>query len=588
MVEQFGDKDVVPAHQIISDIGQHRHTEHDLLGYAVPKYFDVTDRSFRDHIQSTERMQILSEGQIYSLLTHHVVAKRGIKAAVQAGHLTDDESQTYRRVIDETYIRGLLPHIAVCIRAMRFKTHGGLGDHYGLRDYPGVMAVETNALRSHPITKAIEDLLIAWPGDRSELGALYFDQLDALRETHGEGLLVGCMSVVMLPVVAPAPERKREIVQALRAGLVDDAPQRYIGDTIHRPTQIARILGLCLISDHNYFATDANTRYNPHTAPMLIRALKDDLAPLERYSTVLTPAQQLFVELLRIAKGGEARESIPWVALYDRYTQEIVSIRARTALNELMRDLYSCQPATIFQDTFLSQTAPLATPQMWQCAPFYPPEPSRVDAWRASVRTLFECPDIVSEYRLQSAPGGYSVYTLALQLAEAKRRLQERGSIFDRRDKDALCLGARTLAELYREPRSRTQEIAAPTFFEALERSVYQLACDHTGRNDSTAVSRDQLGHLAHRYAEVMQRAALAEFALLERTIALRDSPAALRVAYRDVFTFCDALGFLERDPKLHEILSGDKADVEEQLRAYRERLGEELGELVQQLGVAE
>jgi hypothetical protein len=588
LVEDFGRKDTVPMYQIVSDFAHYISAERELLGYSVPKYFDLIADSFRKQLSSAERLQGLHEDQIGCLLSQHFVMKRGIDAAVQGGHLTAAQGTVYRESIDETYVKGFLPHIATCIRSMRFQARGRPGGHLGLLDYPGAMGIESSAIRAHPITKGVEQLLAAWPGDRSELGTLYFDQLDSLSETHGDGNLVGCMSTVMLPLVAPLPERKRELIEALRAGLVDDASKRLIGETIDRPTQISRILGLCLISDHSYFATESNTRYNFQISPMLIRALKDDSTPLERYSAALTPAQEFFVELLRAAQGGEARELIPWIARYDGYTQEAVSIRARAVLTGLMNDLYSCQPATIFQESFLAHVAPFATPTTWDTSPIHPPARGREEQWRESVRTLFEYADIVSEHRLQIAPRHYSLFTLSMQLTEAVNRLRQRGSFLDRRNKDTLCPGAQTLSELYREPRRGLQDLHKPTFFETLERSIYQVARDTAHQAEVSNRSSEKLADVAHRYVEVLQRASLAEFVFLELNSADRDSLAALRVARRDIVEICDTLGFLGRDKHLQEILRADIEKVTERLGDYKQSLGDELSTLARQLGVTE
>ena len=101
-------------------------------------------------------------------------------------------------------------------------------------------------------------------------------------------------------------------------------------------------------------------------------------------------------------------------------------------------------------------------------------------------------------------------------------------------------------------------------------------------------LTSERLADLSHRYVEVVQRACLAEFVLADLLSAERENMSALRVARREVVLMCGTLGFLERDPKLHEILQGDVEKTIERLQSYRETLGNDLSALAQQLGVAE
>ena len=204
------------------------------------------------------------------------------------------------------------------------------------------------------------------------------------------------------------------------------------------------------------------------------------------------------------------------------------------------------------------------------------------------MRTLFEYPDIISEHRMRFAPSGYSVYTLSMQLTEATKRLRQRGSLVDRRNKGALCPAAQILSDLYREPSARQQDPHNPTLFEVLERSIYHAAHDTARESGMSDLTSERLADLSHRYVEVVQRACLAEFVLADLIGVEWENVSALGVARREVVLMCGTLGFLERDPKLHEILQRDVEKTIERLQSYRETLDNDLSALAQQLGVAE
>jgi hypothetical protein len=583
LVRFHGQLSAFPICQICADIATFSRSDQAFFGRFVSNHFDAIASSFRDRLEVVAQSGLFTPDRVDYLLTLHPIISSALQNAPKQEVMLHEQRKA---ILQETFVDKVAPHLITLWRLLRAPLGGPGIDVLGEPAFLNPMSVEKAHIHPDFVTQRVADLLAAWQGDRNALGHLYFDQVDTLRQFYGPHDAVGFMSVFMLPLVAPDPERKAHLIEALRAGLVDDARQAYIGETVDRPTQVARILGLCLISDHSYFATKANTTYDAEVAIAIGRGLKSMQEPLERYSHVVTPSQLFFLELLKVAQGGDSAASVPWVGRYDSPSQERISTRAAQALERLMLDLYECQPPHIFDQAAVDLTYPLGTPKGWGTRPIHPPLPDRVQPWKDSLSLLYEYADVIAEDTLERHPSLCSVYLLSSQLTKAATILRKRGNSNDRRNPLSLCRAVQTIRNLYALPEDDSTRQLNPSLFVDLERAVREASQTATTLGGQDLSINARLA-LARQYIDTLQRMCIAEFAIHDAFSNHVNNGALVGPVRRELTGVWETLGVLDRDPALRRILQAPRLDdILSQLGEHRTALETQLNEATRALGL--
>ncbi len=580
--------DGVPLCQIYCDVDTATLQDRSVSSRFISRHFERLAQSFKE--QTTRLANPSRElcGVAGDLLRMHALVKRDLDYASERGELSIAQIDEYRRNVPALFIEPLVPHILqawILGYRPRFpKIDSTIFDEHA---YWKPMAVEQSRFIPNSYTRSVTELLSAWPEDRSILGNALFDQLDRQRESFGPAEVIGFQSVAFLPLVAPDPARKEYIIEALRLGLVDDAAQPYIGETSDRPTQVARILALCLISDHLYFATASNTTYNPELALSLLGELRDDIIPLEPYRSVLTPTQFLILELLRISRGGDIAASTPWLKVYDARTRESVASRARSILDKLIFCLYECQPVDVFQDQGLQRAVPIPTPREWGTGPIQPPAPGREREWIVSRTTMFRLADLLFEdfaTRVHEQP---NIQVLSSQLTKTADLIRRRGGTLDRDFSERTFRAADRIREMYRKPSEWALGSQPPHVFSNLTNAIRELIQTINIRNQVRGDADLVSSEVAVQYVEAVQRLCIAEFALRELLSERIEDRVAGGPIKRGIGSICEQLGFFERDPHLRDlIVTGDISTAHMELHKYIWELEQELEAITKRIGL--
>ena len=424
-----------------------------------------------------------------------------------------------------------------------------------------------------------------WKDDRNRLGNIFFDQIDDLLATRGLTEAVGYMALIHLPAMAPDPGRKEFLVDALRAGLLNDDKIGTIGETIDRPTQIARVLGLCLISDHAYFATVANgDKYDSEILIDLAQGIETNSFGPARYADVLTPAQSFFLELMTVSKGIEQANTIDWIKPFDETSKHKLVERARGALKRLALDLYEFQPRGIFQLETFRADQPIGTARSWGTSPMIIPDLSREAQWKQSLASLFSYPDLVLDERVRSLPRISDTYHLSNHLTQSVEFLRARGSLYERGDAQMLCKAARRVRDLYSKRGGELESLRERDIFDELGLAIFEFASGQDKGIGNKEVP-DKYREATDRYVDLVQRVCIVEFVNREVLNANVNDRGALGPIRRDLMSICEPLGFLERDPYLlRSFESPDLDSLLSSLEAYRQELQSEMSELAKEL----
>jgi hypothetical protein len=586
LINSYGVSQEISLCQIYSHLDLVTGHNSALVSRIVARHYDLLASSFKDEVGKLASPYPRNVGMTQELLQIHALVERDLSIAKSQGDLSADQEAEYSRALASNFMEPLVPyvlkawHLGYQSRAPRMPQ-----SIFDDQIYWNALSVEQIGLSRDGNIRALNSFLAAWSGDREKLGNAVFDQIDEQREAFGAHPFIGFQSIFFLPVIAPNPARKQEIIEDLRLGLVDDAAQIYIGATYDRPAQIARIVTVCLISDYLYCASRENEIYNPELALRLIEQLKDDATPLEPYQAVLTPTQLLIVELLRLSKGGEVAASVPWVAQYDARTRSSVMTRARSAIDGLINSLYACQPSDAFHDPNTQQATTMSTPREWGTAAIYPPAPGREREWIDARTSMFTLADLLVEDCVMRVPPSPSLYLLASHLTSIAEIIHRRGSDRDRNDRLSPCMAVKMLRGMYQEPPEAPKEPKTPPLFFNLAHSIRELQKTVEQGGGRHVHAKDRLPDLGSKYAEIMQRLCIAEFALRRLLTIHINGESAMGPLRRELVSTCEQFGFFERDEHLRKLLvSGNAATLRTDVQSYMLELQHELEDITKQL----
>jgi hypothetical protein len=575
---------VLPMHKVFRDISGLLEQEPGLQSEIALANFESIGQSFGEHLSHV--IAAHKPAQATELLSIHRHLSKAITYALHQGTISEAEYARLDSEITQRYITPLVPHLfSIWLAADKTPTSLFAGTPWSLLN-SNPLSNEAACERADSTTQYIIDLLSAWQGDRAVLGNLYFEAIDRYRKEHGPCKELGYASVGVLPLMAPEPTRKEFIIEALRAALVDDRYNELLGRTEDRPSQVGRVLALCLLSDYLFFATEANTSYNAVAASPLITWLACNQAPLGNYSAVLTPAQSMFIELLRVARGGELALSVEWFSQYDARSRTCITDRAQQALTWLMYEVYGCKSLEGSLDSAASSTTPiLSIPWEWGPSVARLPGAGRGAAWRESEREFFSLADLVFEMWVDLPPTGSSEFAISGRINDALRILRARGSYNDRRYPDRECKALKTVRELYSMP---TGDGPAPSnsYFTTLRHTVVDLQRGAHGKS-SQASSRKDIENRALTYVETLQRLCIVEFLQQEIRFSRATDRAMRGPITRELHEACKQFGFLKRDPRIARILAEKTVSlISSQADMYAEELRAELSALLSEMQI--
>jgi hypothetical protein len=583
LVDHYGQQSIVPMYRVFVEISELLKYEQELTSQIAIRNFDLITESFGERFD--QFLQIGGPDQAKLFLALHRHLSRAITHVRDRGEISEPEYQRLDREIGTRCVEPVAQHLfTVWLVADQQNRSYFAGRCWSLlNDCP--LSNESARERADNTTQSVIDLLSAWRGDRNSLGTVYFDRLDWYRREYGAGKEIGYASIGMLPLVAPEPSRKTYIVDALREALVDDREQELLGQSADRPSQVGRVLALCLLSDHLFFATKANTSHDAVAATSLISCLKDNQAVLGSYEGALTPAQILYVELLRLSRGGESAERIAWVRPYNARSRERISERAQRALTWLMYEIYRCKSLDGSAGAPVSTTtAVLSVPWEWGAAVARLPEEGRVAEWRESEREFFNLADLVLEEVARKQPAGSSEFDISVQISTMLDIVRTRGSYQDRRFPDRQCSAVKAVRDVYCEPGSIGS--ASSTYFTTLRQTLVDLQGVALSKSDRRA-SQGAIEKRAQSYVETLQRLCIAEFLQQEIYRSGAAESAQGGSISRELREVCEQFGFIERDPRIAEILSEKTvSSIFVRVHEYTEQLTAELSSLVHEMQI--
>jgi hypothetical protein len=552
---------LVPEWLVYADVSNQSRQDGALVSPILVRHFDRIRDSFRDQLARLETNDDLNDLPSYHLLMLHIAIRQGLNHPDTAKALTPERLGRCQQDLREIFVADLVPHVVdVWLQAYQsIERRGRAGSRSVV--YGRSMSQESLGLHRDDLGMLVGSLLAEWPGDRHELGTIFFDGIDKLRKQGCDPQVFTYMAVNMLPLLAPHPDRKAFLIDELRSGLVPGTQSRYLGVTLDRPTQVARILGLCLLSDHLFFASKGNTDFNSKLSIELITNLRSVSRDLKRYDALLTPAQSLLVELMRAAKGGEVAlvESGNWPK--GTGLVGVSSSRARQVLGAFVTDLYSYQPRGLVPGEAYKLGALLPTPASWGLGPVYPPYPGASDSWTNSFIDLLTYGDSVIACIAEDLPKTLSVDLLSEHLALVTKLMVLRGGLLDRRSAAIPCEAVSIVRGLYQKPRlevfgrqSGDAQIA-PTPFEQLARSISRQRSPNMSekRAGENFAKRDEQ---ARQYVEVLQRLCIVRFVIEDLNNFANGSSGPAGPFIRRLSPLLEAYGFNGRDQELSRIFS--------------------------------
>jgi len=586
LLQHYGGLDKFTVAQIFSDVACNALNDPEFVSRFLIGNFDQILESAGQRLERFHRVVTNPSEPIEYLITLPNSVRVAISRANGFGIIDEQTARNLDRRVQDKLVTQVVPSLVpLWISAYR-QVSGYKSDFFDDWAFRNPMALEQTRFQMDYLTQRVGNLLTMWEDDRNKLGNIFFDQIDNLLVTRGLSDVVGYMALVHLPAMAPDPERKSFLVDALRVGLLSDAKNDLLGETADRPTQIARVLGICLISDHAYFATAANSnRYDPEILIDLARGIGENPFPPERYNSVLTPAQKFFLELMTIARGVDDAKTIEWIRPFDEASKHKLVERARVALKRFALDFYEFQPHGIFQgDTFRADN-PIGTAKSWGTSPMIIPDREREADWRLSLTGLFSYPDLVCEQRVQLAPHVANTYHLSIQLSDAVEVLRCRESLYERGEPGKLCGAARLVHDLYSQKKFQDQPSKHRDVFDELGLAIMEFARDQDKGSHFTG-GLNKYRDAADRYIDLAQRVCILDFVTREVLNASAKDAAVLGATRRWLMGICEVLGFIETEPRLAEFFEADDLDqLLCSLYAYREDLASEMADRARELG---
>lgn len=588
LIESYGDLYNYPAARVFSDIAYRLKDDRDFTARLLVRNFPQVIESAKTTLDSVGQVEIGHFTRVDFLIFLHTLASTALNRAEELGDISGERAESLREQVSSILVDGVIQRIIpLWISSYRQITENRF-DIFSEHAFHNPMSVEATRLRVDYLTAGISTLLAEWSGDRNKLGNLYFDQIAQQANTRGFSNTLGYMALVNLPLLAPDPERKDFIVHSMRVGLLDDAEDVLLGETSDRPTQIARVLGLSLIPDHLYFSHEANKRYDPELCLDLARGINEAPVDLDRYKDILTPSQIFLIELLVIAQGADFSKEIKWLAPYDSTTRNRVVTRAQDALKRLMLDLYTCHPKELLADKRFTAETRLVTPKFWGTPSIGAGEQAREVQHRDSMRAFFEIADVILESRTKRQPKVVNVYYLSTQITDVVDTLRLRGSFYRYDEPDREIPAVKFLRERYRKKDTQQVDVNNPNLFDELKAAIAQFADDQSlqALQDTQPVSKEESLKLADRYIDLVQRVCILEFAIRDILNGTVNDAGTFGPARRNLMSALEVCGFLERDPKLSEILqSKDLEELLENLELYRDQLEAQMSEAAAHLG---
>jgi hypothetical protein len=586
LVRYYGDLDNFTIGQIFSDLSHEARNDPEFVSRFMVNNFDGILASAGRRLERFRTSENDHSDPIEYLISLPEAVRLATKRASGFGIINEHRASELEGRAQEALVEQVVPHIIPLWISSYRQISGYRGDIFEDRAFRNPMALEQTRFQMDYLTQRVGNLLEMWGDDRNKLGNIFFDQIDNLLVTRGLSDVVGYMALVHLPAMAPDPSRKEFLVEALRAGLLSDEMSGIIGETSDRPTQIARVLGLCLISDHAYFATASNDdRYDPEILIDLAQGIDTNSFGPTRYSDVLTPAQMFFLELMVISRGVEHANTIDWIRPFDETSKRKLVDRAQGALKRLALDLYEFQPRGIFQSETFRADQPIGTARSWGTSPMIIPDLSREAEWNASLASLFRYADLVLDERVRLYPRISDTYNLSNHLTQSVEFLRARGSLYERGDARVLCKAAKRVRDLYSKRGGDRESLRERDIFDELSLAILEFAKDQD-KSIASKASSYEFRDVTDRYIDLAQRVCIVEFVNREALNARVNDTGALGPIRRELMSICEPLSFLEREPYLVRLLESPDVDsLLSSLEAYRKELESEMAELAKELG---
>lgn len=586
LVRYYGDLDNFTIGQIFSDVSHEARNDPEFVSRFMVNNFDEILASVGKRLERFKTSENDQSDPIEYLITLPEAVRLAIKRARDFGVIDEQRARELEDRAHEALVEQVVPSLVPLWIGSYRQVSGYKADIFDERAFHNPMALEQTRFRMDYLTQRVGKLVAMWRADRNKLGNIFFDQIDNLLVTRGLSDAVGYMALIHLPAMAPDPSRKEFLVKALRAGLLSDDKIDIVGETSDRPTQIARVLGLCLISDHAYFATASNDdRYDPEILIDLVQGIDTNSFGPTRYADVLTPAQMFFLELMVISRGVEQANRIDWIGPFDENSKHKLVDRARGALKRLVLDLYEFQPRGIFQPETFRADQPIGTARSWGTSPLFIPEPNREVEWNTSLVSLFRYADLVLDEHVRIFPRTSNTYHLSNHLTQSVEFLRARGSLYERGDARVLCKAAKRVRDLYSKRGGDRQGLREPDIFDELSLAILEFAKDQD-KSITSKASSDKFRDATDRYIDLAQRVCIVEFVNREALNAKVNDTGALGPIRRELMRICEPLGFLEREPYLVRLLESPDVDsLSSSLEAYRKELESEMAELAKELG---
>jgi hypothetical protein len=586
LVRYYGDLDNFTIGQIFSDLSHEARNDPEFVSRFMVNNFDGILASVDKRLERFQTSENDHSDPIEYLITLPEAVRLAIKRASGFGIINEHRARDLEGRAQEALVEQVVPHLIPLWISSYRQISGYKADIFDDRAFCNPMALEQTRFRMDYLTQRVANLLAMCRDDRNKLGNVFFDQIDNLLVTRGLSDAVGYMALIHLPAMAPDPSRKEFLVDALRAGLLSDDKISIIGETIDRPTQIARVLGLCLISDHSYFATVYNDdRYDPEILIDLVQGIDTNSFGPTRYASVLTPAQMFFFELMVISRGAEHANTIDWIRPFDETSKHKLVDRAQGALKRLALDLYEFQPRGIFQSETFRADQPIGTARSWGTSPLFIPDPNREAEWKRSLVSLFRYADLVLDEHVRVFPRTSDTYHLSNHLTQSVEFLRARGSLYERGDARVLCKAAKRVRDLYSKRGGDRESLRERDIFDELSLAILEFARDQD-KGIASKGSPHKFRDAPDRYVDLAQRVCIVEFVNREALNAKVSNTGALGPIRRDLMSICEPLGFLEREPDLVRLLESPDVDsLLSSLEAYRKELGSEMAELAKEFG---
>lgn len=441
-----------------------------------------------------------------------------------------------------------------------------------------------------------------------------------IKDLYGDGTATTTTPVPALQVLyvithlAPRPENKKVLVEALRNAVrtvptsISKEKQDINPSTTQHPItdylsserlvsklltsdHLGALLSMVLLTDFSFCATSECGGRNPQLGTSLIRELGSSTESIDAYREILSPAQLLLIEVMRIQRGGSHAESVPWYATLSLAEKTALRQESTKILTSLVTTIYDVQPIGIFSPKKAEFTF-VSYPDNLRAGVIRAPDLTRVEPFQRAVGAFCELGDVIASGLVTPVRESQSERDEIIHLVALTKLLEDRRS--------TLAIGGGGPSLLLESIHQRYADLSCPPkngpFFNCREGIFVLLSGKNQGRQNPelpwSNIKKGSPEFLADTYARRAEAHFIVSFSLalfgdaeapesrmLPSMRGLKGSAVTRRVE-----EIARQYEFAARDARLRALFDAPKSDLQNELARYKADLEGELQSLSEKI----